>query len=186
VSPGTRTEMRRCGKPYASLEEAARSKRALAGTAAPVPCVLPGCGSWHLEVVRETWAPSRPAAKDTGPGRVTRAAVLDRDGWCCARCGRPCGPGVGPYSLQHRKARGVGGGNEMSNLLVLCGSATTLCHGEVESKASREDNARGYWLESWQSPLAEGVMYFEPDGSGVTRWLHDDGSVLFAAPAGAV
>ena len=52
--------------------------------------------------------------------------------WRCARCGKDV-----TYiqsSIQHRKARGMGGTNDPSinspaNLIVLCGSGTTGCHG---------------------------------------------------------
>lgn len=181
MSLSQRTQMRRCGHRFATEEDAARHKLALNGSRVVVPCTA-GCGGWHHEDAARPAPPKRSTPKDTGPDRATRAAVLARDGYACARCGKPCGPGIAPYSLQHRIARGVGGGSEMSNLIVLCGSATTLCHGEVESRAGREDNARGYWLQSWQGPLAEGVMYHERDGSGVTKWLEDDGGLLDEPP----
>ncbi len=124
----------------------------------------------------------RKPPRDTGPDRRTRALVLERDGYQCARCGRPAGPGTGPYSLQHRKARGVGGDNSPANLLLLCGSATTLCHGHVEARTDPHDLAAGYRLESWQDPQAEGVMYASEAGSGFTAWLLDDGSLSFDGP----
>lgn len=128
----------------------------------------------------ETAPPLRKPPRDTGPDRKTRALVLERDGFQCVRCGKPCGPRVGPYSLQHRKARGVGGDSSIPNLVLLCGTATTGCHGEVESRdpqTRREDQARGYRLESWQDPATEGVMYASEHGSGVTLWLHADGTL---------
>ena len=132
-----------------------------------------------------TVAPRKPA-RDTGPSRLVRSVVLERDGYQCARCGKPAGPGIGPYSLQHRKARGVGGDSSLPNLLLLCGSALTLCHGEVESRdplKRREDQAKGYRLESYQDPALEPVMYFErPDGPGFTAWLCDNGSLSFEPP----
>jgi len=135
-------------------------------------------------------APTRRAAahkpqRDTGPSRKTRALVLARDGYHCVRDGRPAGPGIGPYSIQHRKARGVGGDNSLPNLLLLCGSATTLCHGEVESRQDPHDLAAGYRLESWQDPAAEGVMYMERDGGDFTAWLLPDGGLSFDGPVAA-
>lgn len=134
----------------------------------------------------------RKPARDTGPSRKVRALVLARDGYACVRCGKGCGPGIAEYSLQHRKARGVGGDNSLPNLILLCGSATTGCHGEVEARGNgdpvkrRDDQARGYRLESHQEPGLEPVMYFErEDGPGFTAWLADDGSLVFEAPAGA-
>ncbi|QJU52193.1 hypothetical protein SCB71_14580 [Herbiconiux sp. KACC 21604] len=64
----------------------------------------------------------------------TRTGVLGRDGYLCQRCGRTVGLGA---NMQHRRARGRGGrGREVSvnfpeNLLSLCGSGTTGCHGWV-------------------------------------------------------
>lgn len=61
----------------------------------------------------------------------TRAVVFERDGGCF-RCGAPAN------NIHHRLARGAGGSklayvNAPGNLLVLCGSGTTGCHGWVES-----------------------------------------------------
>lgn len=127
-------------------------------------------------------APRKPP-RDTGPDRKTRALVLARDGYACVSCGRAAGPGSGPYSLQHRLARGHGGGNSPSNLIVLCGSATSPggCHLKAEQR-DREMQAQGHWLESWQDPEAEGVMYFSEHGSGFTAWLLPDGSLTFDEP----
>ena len=117
------------------------------------------------------------------PTQTGRGLVLARDNWQCVACGKPAGGAFTWWSLQHRIARGQGGTNEPSNLIVLCGSATSPgCHFKCEQR-DREMQAKGYWLESWQDPRAEGVMYFErPDGPGVTYWLTDDGSLLSEAP----
>jgi hypothetical protein len=127
--------------------------------------------------------PRHARRKDTGPSRKVRALVLERDNWSCVACGRDISDGQ-PYSIQHRVARGQGGGNEMSNLVTLCGSAVTGCHGQCESR-DREMQAKGYWLESWQSPAAEGVMVHSHQ-SGVTVWLSPDGGYLFEPPVGEV
>ena len=75
----------------------------------------------------------RPPTRDTGPDRATRELVLERDDYSCGWCGRTI---LGqPYSLQHRRSRGDGGSsvpriNAPSNLITLCGSATSPggCH----------------------------------------------------------
>jgi hypothetical protein len=126
----------------------------------------------------------RKPPRDTGPDPKTRLIVLNRDQYRCVRCGKAAGPGgVGPYSLQHRKARGVGGTNDLANLIVLCGSSTSPggCHALAESR-DREAQAQGYWLESWQDPGAEGVMYASEHGSGITLWLAPDGGLLHEPP----
>lgn len=71
-------------------------------------------------------------ARRTSPDAETVRLVRERDDWRCARCG-----GWGPLSTQHRVARGMGGSrwpgiNLPSNLITLCGSGTTGCHGWVE------------------------------------------------------
>lgn len=90
----------------------------------------------------------------TGPSQAIRQLVIERDGFQCVRCGHPVSgePGVG-YSLQHRIPRGMGGSrdprlNRPSNLILLCGSGTTGCHGEVESKRT-DAREHGYLL--WRS-----------------------------------
>lgn len=72
-------------------------------------------------------------ARGTDPSAETVRLVRERDDWRCARCA-----GWGPLSTQHRVARGMGGTrhpliNGPANLLTLCGSGTTGCHGWVES-----------------------------------------------------
>lgn len=73
----------------------------------------------------------------TAVSAKTREAVLDRDGFRCVSCG---GHLTGPYgySLHHRCPKGMGGtkrpeSNSPANLLTLCGSGVTGCHGFVES-----------------------------------------------------
>lgn len=67
-----------------------------------------------------------------GVSAKTRALVEDRDGGLCFRCGAP------GSNVHHRLARGAGGSklafvNAPANLVLLCGSGTTGCHGWVES-----------------------------------------------------
>lgn len=58
--------------------------------------------------------------------------VRERDNHQCARCGAGT-----DLTTQHRVARGMGGTrgawiNQPANLITLCGSGTTGCHGYVE------------------------------------------------------
>lgn len=65
--------------------------------------------------------------------------VITRDQHSCVRCGRPVTHltrGVA-WSIHHRRPRGSGGTslawvNQPANLIVLCGSGVTGCHGWVE------------------------------------------------------
>lgn len=94
------------------------------------------------------------SGKNTGPTDKVRKLVLERDEYRCVRCGHPVtgDPGVG-FSLQHRIPRGMGGSkdprlNMPANLILLCGSGTTLCHGDVESNRAA---ARAYGYLVWRS-----------------------------------
>jgi hypothetical protein len=54
-------------------------------------------------------------------------------------------------SIQHRRARGSGGSylvesNGLDNLLVLCGTGTTGCHGWVEVQERDLARRRGLWI----------------------------------------
>ena len=80
---------------------------------------------------------------------ATRLLVADRDRWRCVRCRRDLSDGSG--NLQHRRARGMGGTRKVDvngpeNLILLCGSGTTGCHGHVESH--REEARRAGWAVS--------------------------------------
>ena len=68
---------------------------------------------------------------NTNPDKDTRDTVLTRDRWRCTRCGKPLDAG----SIHHRRLRGHKwpGLNQPSNLLTLCGSGTTGCHGWVHA-----------------------------------------------------
>lgn len=76
---------------------------------------------------------------------ATRRLIITRDEGACVACGRPCVdpdtgiPQVPFYSIQHRRARGMGGSRDPltdspANGVVLCGSAVNGCHGRVESQ----------------------------------------------------
>jgi len=114
-----------------------------------------------------------------------RSVVLERDQYACLACGKPVGlPGTW-WSIQHRLARGQGGSNDLSNLVVLCGSATSDgCHLRCEQR-DREMQALGYWLESWQSTADEPVIVQSEHGSGVNVWLLPDGTYGLEAPGSA-
>jgi hypothetical protein len=76
----------------------------------------------------------------TGISRDTLFAVWDRDGGRCFKCGRRLvfeNRGMG-WSAHHRTPRGSGGSkawwiNLAANIILLCGSGVTGCHGEAET-----------------------------------------------------
>ncbi len=68
-------------------------------------------------------------------------------------------------SVQHRRAQGMGGTalaetNDLANLLLLCGTGTSGCHGWVECEERGEAERRGLWVrheyrDGAPIPLAE-------------------------------
>jgi hypothetical protein len=120
--------------------------------------------------------PARP--RDTGPDRTTRDLVKLRDDWHCAKCGRVIFE-TSEWSIHHRRNRGSGGTsrpelNRPSNLLLVCGSATTLCHGELTQNRDRHAFLTAGWvvsLNSRQDPAevpvlhaVHGVVLLDDDG----------------------
>jgi hypothetical protein len=95
-------------------------------------------------------AAPKKSARDTGPTKAMRDAVLRRDDFTCQMCGRDI---TGPHSLQHRLPRGRGGTNTMCNLVTVCGSATTpdMCHDDIENQARKRATREGFLVPS--SPL---------------------------------
>lgn len=97
------------------------------------------------EVGRKTQSKGRKPRRNTGPNRAIRELVLERDDYTCALCGKPILHQ--PYSLQHRRAKGMGGtsrpdANSPAVLVTLCGSATSPdgCHLWCEQRnAEAED-----------------------------------------------
>ena len=122
----------------------------------------------------------RRAPRDTGPSAAVRGIVWNRDyGWC-ARCGLAFAEKLGGYSIHHRVLRSQGTDNAPPNLLLLCGSGTTGCHGWAHANitAARE---MGWLLLESQDPAAEPVMVAVP-GGWRKYWLLPDGGRTTDAP----
>jgi hypothetical protein len=107
-------------------------------------------------------AAGRPVRRDTGPDRATRLLCAERDDWRCFSCGTATLDR--PSNLQHRDARGMGGtsdplSNSPANLITLCGTPLTLCHGRVEKRLAG-DNLAGYWLKNGQDPATTKVWHW--------------------------
>lgn len=113
-------------------------------------------------------------ARRTDPLAAVVRQVRERDLGRCARCGHA--DISRPLTSQHRVGRGMGGSradwiNQPQNLLTLCGSGTTGCHGWVEHHP-REAQAHGW-----------AVSRYAGDPAGVPAWtwrgwlmLHADGT----------
>lgn len=108
----------------------------------------------------------------TGPSEETRAAVIARAGGICEVCGEKP---TRDYSIHHRRPRGMGGTrnpatNSPANLMYVCGSGTTGCHGRIESER-KWAGALGYLLRSGAEPIEEPIVlhgrrrvYLDPSG----------------------
>lgn len=106
----------------------------------------------------------------TDPPAATVRLVRERDGHACARCGTTEG-----LTTQHRVARGMGGTraawiNEPPNLLTLCGSGTTGCHGWTEANPTKAKQL-GYSCPRYIAPTDHpvrtwrGRVWLLPDGT---------------------
>ena len=95
--------------------------------------------------------------KSTGPSSSVVEAILERAQYSCEACGSLVGDRRGEdWSVQHRLPRRMGGTrwrgvNLPSNLMILCGSAVTGCHGFAESKRAAA-LAAGWLLSSNPDP----------------------------------
>jgi len=118
------------------------------------------CGLWHIG----KWHPQARAHAAARLHRQVRDAVLRRSANRCERCGLHLGAAVA-YSLQHRRARGMGGtsaadADSVVNLAALCGTATTGCHGWVEQHPA-ESLAGGWRVRQGDDPGRVPVVHWE-------------------------
>lgn len=98
-----------------------------------------------------------------------RAALIARAKGSCEICYGPLSMGM---SIHHRKPRQMGGStapwiNDPENLLVICGSGVTGCHGRVESfRITSYDN--GWLVRTGFRPVEVPFV----DGTGQWFLLH--------------
>lgn len=118
--------------------------------------------------------------RDTGPSKTTRDIVWARAGGRCELCGDALAGPVG-FSVHHRLPRRMGGSrrpelNTPANLLVVCGSGTTGCHGRIESHREQAYD-EGLLLHDGQDPAAVPVLIACPvDGWPKLVLLTTDGT----------
>lgn len=116
----------------------------------------------------------------TGPTQDTRQIVYARAGYRCELCKESAVGG----SVHHRRPRGMGGDrrpetNAPSNLLLLCGSATTGCHGWVEENRQHA-MFLGLLVSRYDArPIPEIPVTLDSDRS---IYLTDDGTYTDEAP----
>lgn len=92
---------------------------------------------------------------------AARVIVRQRDGHRCQMCG---GSIVDqPSSIHHRRRRGMGGSallERPSNLVRLCGTGTTGCHGFVESQRNLA-TVRGWLLGYLDDPETTPLLCYD-------------------------
>lgn len=110
----------------------------------------------------------RRRSRNTGPTAEVVDLIGARDNGRCAVCGEVVSGERGwDWSCQHRLRRGGGGTrrpwvNWPSNLVLLCGSGTTRCHGRVEVNRT--------WAERFGYRVVDGVTL--PSGSPILHAVH--------------
>lgn len=115
--------------------------------------------------------------------RDLAAWILERAEDCCDWCGAYCLNG--PYSRQHRAARGMGGrsgANTAENLVLLCGTANSPggCHLRCEHDDLDAAREAGFRLRPGEDPAAtpihrHGVSWVLPTSEGWTPVVLRDG-----------
>ena len=113
----------------------------------------------------------RRRPRPTGPSIETREQVRWRDRDRCRRCGKPT------WQIHHRKPRGMGGTrdpliNSPANLVLLCGSGTTGCHGWVESHRT-EAREQGWLVSQHADPRYQPI-----DHQGRLTFLTEGGKTV--------
>jgi hypothetical protein len=112
--------------------------------------------------------------------------VWERDEGRCAKCGHEVSGERGyDWSLHHRRPAGMGGDRRSEahapgNLVLLHGSGTTSCHGEVEKRRANSFAAGLLVLRS-DTPTERPIEH------AVHGWvyLRDDGTVSMEPPGDA-
>lgn len=134
-------------------------------------------------------SPRKPSAlRDIGPDVRTRRAVYERDGYLCVCCGRSI---IGQiHSVGQRKRWSQGGGHDMPNLLTFIGLGTNPSdprdhRARIDSRCDPDDEAKGYWVRSYDDPALVPVIVMSGTGASLTLWPTADGRWSTEPPARA-
>lgn len=138
--------------------------------------------------IRRTRMPSgvpvkpQRAARDTGPSQAMRLKILKRDGYRCARCGKPVIDAL--RSIHHRKRRSQGGKHTADNLVLLCGDGLRECHGHVHLNPDQSYDL-GWLVRAADDPALRPLTYVRGDGTRLREWLYPGGKRTTEVPEGA-
>lgn len=102
--------------------------------------------------------PRRP--RYTGATQTVKTDLATRAGGRCEVCGTRL---TGDWSRHHRRPRRMGGTrrpdtNQLANLLLVCGTGVTGCHGRIETHREWA-YLNGYLLPAGADPLHVPVVY---------------------------
>lgn len=107
-------------------------------------------------------------------------AAISRDGDTCLRCGRNLQGW--PASLHHRKLKGrkvpPAEYDLVENLVVLCGTGTTGCHGWAHHNRA-EAQQSGWIVNSWDDPASKYLLDLR---NHMIILLSDGGMVVDSLP----
>jgi hypothetical protein len=130
-------------------------------------------------IQRTAMKPYRPTV--TTAERNARDLVRARSGgWCEVRLPDIC---LGrAANMHHRKNRSQGGHGDAANLVDLCGSGTTGCHGALtDTQGQRaEYEAHGWIVPREQEPAEVPVLLHNATTGHEWVLLDDQGDVAFA------
>ena len=106
----------------------------------------------------------------------SKRAALERQGWHCLRCGTnihdpSCWPGRSGHHRQLRRVADPDVRHSPVNIIELCGSGTTGCHGWVHQHV-KEAERLGLIVPFGIDPLSTPVR----DWHGRWLWLNQDGT----------
>lgn len=114
--------------------------------------------------------PPRTTTAHRIPASV-RADLRERAHGCCEVCGHS-----GATNAHHRVNQSQGGRDTLGNLLLVCGSGTTGCHGRITTNPAWA-RAQGYTVRSTFEPTAIPLVRWSRwTGQPETVLLHDDGT----------
>jgi hypothetical protein len=196
--------MRRCGKRYASLDAAQRSKAGRLEGAESGRCSF-GCGGFHVRKPPPAPGPAK-ADRPRSPRGSVKAAVqlvlggnltvaraaltyganpesVEAAAWAAAkqlvrdRDSETClNCGHAGTDVHHRVRRGMGGTADPVIAFGLANLALLCrpCHALAHKTDDPEMAAKGYRLETTADPAAEPLMLFSEFGSGAPVWLKPD------------
>lgn len=96
-----------------------------------------------------------------------RAALHERAGSMCELCSKPAN------NAHHRRNLSQGGRNVLSNLLLLCGSGTTGCHGWI-TEHPEMSYRNGWSIQGTTAQPHEAPVRYR----GELVFLTDDGLII--------